>query len=105
MASAGGGARVPAVTVLLYGAFREFAGGRRSETVQAATVREALEGLVRACPELRERLRDEHGRLREHLNVFANDEEIRRIDGEATALRDGDVVHVIPAVSGGEGER
>ena len=49
----------------------------------------------------RERLRDESGRLREHLNVFHNEEEIRRLQGEATPLRDGDTVHVMPAVSGG----
>lgn len=89
------------VTVLLYGAFRDFAGGRRRASVEAESVAEALAHLVDEVPSLRERLRDEHGRLREHLNVFANDEEIGRLDGERTALREGDVVHVIPAVSGG----
>lgn len=87
--------------MLLYGAFRDFAGGRRGAEVEASTVAEALEGLVRECPQLGERLRDERGRLREHLNVFANEEEIRRLAGESTGLRDGDVVHIIPAVSGG----
>ena len=88
------------VTVLLHGAYRDFAGASRAE-VDAATVREALDGAVAAYPSLRERLRDERGRLREHLNVFANAEDVRRLDGEATALRDGDVVHLIPAISGG----
>ncbi len=92
---------MPRVTVLLYGAFRDFAGGKRRASVDAASVADALERLVEECPSLRERIRDEHGRLREHLNVFANDEEIRRLGGERTALRDGDVVHVIPAISGG----
>lgn len=90
----------PSVTVLLYGAFRDFAGGRRA-VVEASTVREALDAAVARFPALRERLRDEHGSLREHLNVFANEDEIRRLDGERTALQDGDVVHIIPAVSGG----
>lgn len=95
---------VPRVTVLLYGAFREFAGGRKRATVEAGTVGEALDRVVDACPGLRERLRDEHGRIREHTSVFANEEEIRRLEGEGTALRDGDMLHIIPAVSGG-GER
>lgn len=90
------------VTVRLYGAFREFAGGRKSAALDAATVGEALDRLVEICPELRERLRDERGRLREHTNVFANAEAIGALDGERTALRQGDEVHVIPAVSGGE---
>ena len=89
------------VTVLLHGAYREFAGGRGKATVEAESVGEALERLVEQLPSLRERVRDEHGRLREHLTVFANDEEIRRLDGERTSLREGDVVHLIPAISGG----
>lgn len=92
---------MPRVTVLLYGAFRDFAGGRRRTVVEASSVREALEATVAALPSLRERLRDEHGKLREHLNVFANEEEIRRLRGEDTRLTDGDMVHIIPAVSGG----
>jgi molybdopterin converting factor small subunit len=93
---------VAKVTVRLHGAFREFAGGARSAAVDATDVAGALAGLVAQHPTLAERLRDEHGRLREHLNIFANDEDLRFLDGERTALRDGDVVHIVPAVSGGE---
>ena len=88
------------VTVLLRGAYRDFAGRSRLE-VEASTVAEALERAVSECPALAERVRDEHGRLREHLSVFANEEDIRRLDGESTPLHDGDVVHLIPAISGG----
>lgn len=89
------------VTVLLYGAFREMAGGRKRASVEATSVGGALDRLVEVCPGLRERLRDEHGRLREHLSVFANDEAIGRLEGERTRVADGDTVHVIPAISGG----
>lgn len=92
------------VTVRLHGAFSELAGGARSAGVEAADVAGALAGLVAAYPALAERLRDEHGKLREHVNLFANDEDIRHLDGERTALRDGDIVHIVPAVSGGEGD-
>ena len=89
------------VTVRLHGAFRGFAGGARSTTVEASDVASALAALVRAHPGLAERLRDEHGRLREHVQLFANAEDVRHGDGERTALRDGDVLEVVPAVSGG----
>ncbi len=89
------------VTVRLHGAFSDFAGGTRKVTLEAATVGEALDRLPDSVPGLRERIRDEHGRIREHLNVFHNEEEIRRLQGERTSLRDGDVVHLMPAVSGG----
>lgn len=89
------------VTIRLYGAFSDFAGGARRATVDGGTVGMALDALAAAHPSLRERLRDEHGRLREHLTLFVNAEDIRFLSGEATPVREGDVVHVIPAVSGG----
>lgn len=90
------------MTVKLHGAFSQFAGGARSATVEAQDIATALAALVEKYPSLAERMRDEHGRLREHVNIFANDEEMRFLDGERTALRDGDTVHIVPAVSGGE---
>ena len=90
------------VTVKLHGAFSEFAGGARSAVVEAGDVASALAALVARYPSLAERLRDEHGRMREHVNIFANDENMRYLDGERTALRDADIVHIVPAVSGGE---
>ncbi len=89
------------VTVRLYGAYSEFAGGARKAAVRGDTLRGALDDLVTAHPALRERLRDEHGRLREHLSVYVNKDDVRFLDGEATPVRDGDVIHLIPAVSGG----
>ena len=87
--------------VLLHGAYRSFAGGARDVTLDAATLREALEALVRAHPSLAERLRDEHGRLRAHLSLFVNQDDARFLGGEDAALADGDIVHVLPALSGG----
>ena len=86
----------------LHGAYSEFAGGARSATLEATDIAGALAALVERYPSLAERLRDEHGMLREHLHIFANEEEMRYLDGERTALRDGDIVHIVPAVSGGE---
>jgi molybdopterin synthase sulfur carrier subunit len=93
---------VAKVTVKLHGAFSEFAGGARSATVEAVDIASALAGLVERYPSLTERLRDEHGKMRPHVNIFANEEDMRYLDGERSALRDGDTVHIVPAVSGGE---
>lgn len=89
------------VTVRLYGAYSEFAGGSRQATIPASDLGAALDALVAVHPALRERLRDEHGRLREHLSVYVNKDDVRFLEGEATPVHDGDVIHVIPAVSGG----
>lgn len=93
--------RRPAVRMLLHGAFRGFAGGARDVTLDATTIREALDSLVRTHPTLAERLRDERGTLRPHLALFINQEDARLLGWEDAPLHDGDTVHVIPALSGG----
>lgn len=92
---------MPRVKVRLHGVFSEFAGARAAD-VDAETVGAALDALGARFPTLRERLRDEHGKLRQHIGVFAGGEEMRHRDGESTALADGDTVHIVPAMSGGE---
>ncbi len=89
------------VKVLLHGAWRSFAGGAKEVTLDAATLREALDALAEKHPSLKERLRDEHGKLRPHLALFVNDEDARLLGWENASLKDGDVLHVIPALSGG----
>jgi len=44
---------------------------------------------------------DETGRVRRHLNVFVNSDNVRDLDGLDTVLKSGDVVTILPAVSGG----
>jgi molybdopterin converting factor small subunit len=87
--------------MLLHGVFRGFAGGAREIPLDAGTVGEALDGLVRTHPSLAERLRDERGKLRPHLALFINADDARLLGWEEAPLREGDIVHVIPAVSGG----
>lgn len=89
------------VTVRLHGAFSDMAGGARRVTLDAGTVGEALDLLPDELPGLRERIRDEQGRIRQHLNVFRNEDEIHRLQGEGTPLREGDVLTLVPAMSGG----
>ena len=103
MSNSAPAARRSEVKVLLHGAWRAFAGGAREVRVDAATLRDALAGLALAHPSLKERLRDEHGKLRPHLALFVNDEDARLLGWEDAALRPGDIVHIIPALSGGTG--
>ncbi len=93
--------RRPNVRMLLHGVYRGFAGGARDVALDAGTIREALDALVRAHPSLSERLRDERGKLRPHLALFINQDDARLLGWEDAPLHDGDIVHVIPAVSGG----
>jgi sulfur-carrier protein len=44
---------------------------------------------------------DETGAVRRHLNVFVNADNVRDLNGMDTKLTPGDVLTILPAVSGG----
>lgn len=67
----------------------------------AGTVKELVAALERDYPGIKERLCDESGKLRRFLNFYVNDEDIRFLKMEATPLKDGDEVSIIPAIAGG----
>ena len=67
----------------------------------ARTVRAALEWLEHNQPRLYRNLCDETGKVRRHLNIFVNTENVRDLAGVDTTLKAGDVVTFLPAVSGG----
>lgn len=92
-----------AVTFYIPTYLAAFAGDRNSVTVNAApaTVREALESLWKVHPGLRDRIVDEQGEVRQHINVFVGNECIRFTGGLATAVPDGAELMIVPAVSGG----
>jgi molybdopterin synthase sulfur carrier subunit len=65
------------------------------------TLREVLANLEERYPGIRERLYDDEGALRRFVNVYVNDEDIRFLKGEDTALSDGDEISIVPAIAGG----
>ncbi len=69
--------------------------------VRASSVRDLIDSLNKTFPGIKERICDESGNVRRFVNIFLNDEDIRFLDKEATALKEGDVVSIIPAIAGG----
>ncbi|MCX7824444.1 MAG: MoaD/ThiS family protein [Verrucomicrobiae bacterium] len=76
---------------------------RNQDTVNmtGATVGEVLAALERRFPGVEQRLRDEQGRVRPYVNIFANDEDIRFLRGLETPVKDGDEITIVPALAGG----
>lgn len=89
--------------VVLPGYLGEIVGGRGRVTLPGApvTVGEALAALVAAHPGLRDRIQDEQGVVRTHVNVFVDGVSIRDTGGLATPLTARAEIRVLPAVSGG----
>lgn len=69
--------------------------------IEAKTIDEMLAGLEKAHPGIKERLCDAEGKLRRFVNVYVNEEDIRFLQGQETALKAGDDISIIPAIAGG----
>ena len=89
------------VNVRIPSILRNLTNGKETIAVTAATIDEALAALEKAHPGIRARLCDDAGKLRRSLNVFVGEEDIRFLDGQVTALKDGDLVDIVPAIAGG----
>jgi sulfur-carrier protein len=83
--------------VCVRGPLRKLAGDRAEHRLEGSTVVELLRALELRHPDLRGWIVDERGRIRRHINVFIDGER----GDEGTAVRSGDRVEVIPAITGG----
>lgn len=73
--------------------------------VAAKNVKELLDALERQYPGIKGRLCDETGRVRRFVNIYLNEEDIRFLNQEATSLKEGDEVSIVPAIAGGSLKR
>jgi len=76
-------------------------GAREVELDSAEDLGTVVRKLDTSFPGIGGRIVDDQGRIRAHVNIFVNSENSRELGREKTKLRDGDVVHILPAVSGG----
>src|SRR6202030_1359257 len=80
---------------------RQYVGKHSTVEVKGGTVAEAMAELVAQHPEVRRHLYTEDGKLRAFVNLYLNDEDIRYLQKEATALKDGDNISIVPSIAGG----
>jgi MoaD family protein len=90
-----------AVKVMIPTPLRGYAGKQESVEVQAATVGEALNALTAKHGELKKHLYSDDGRLRSFVNVYVNDEDIRYLQKDQTAVKAGDTISIVPSIAGG----
>ena len=91
-----------AVRVRIPTPLRSLTKGAADVQVNADTVTDLIEDLERQYPGLRDRLVEENGELRRFINIYVNQEDIRFLQGEKTALKEGDEVVIVPAIAGGQ---
>lgn len=90
-----------AVTVRIPTQLRNLSGGAGEVALEPGTVGEVLQALEATHPGFGERLFDDTGALRRFVNVFVAEEDIRFLDGIDTAVGEGQVLSIVPAVAGG----
>lgn len=90
-----------AVKVMIPSPLRSLTQGASEIEVEGGTIAEVINNLDRAYQGMRERLCDEQGKLRRFVNMYVNEEDVRFLQGESTAVKAGDTISIIPAIAGG----
>jgi molybdopterin synthase sulfur carrier subunit len=89
------------IAIHIPAALRGCCAGAAELSLPASSVRAALEEIERRHPALYRSVCDETGAVRRHVNLFVNTSHMRDREGLDTALAPGDVITIMPAVSGG----
>ena len=70
-------------------------------TAEGATISDIFNNLETQFSGIKERICEEDGSPRRFINIYVNEEDIRFLDGEKTAVKEGDEISIIPAIAGG----
>jgi sulfur-carrier protein adenylyltransferase/sulfurtransferase len=90
-----------AVNILIPTALRNYTGGEDTVTVEASSVKSALDALTEKYPNLKKHLYNDEGQLRHFVNIYVNDEDIRYLEKNETPIKDGDTLSIVPSIAGG----
>jgi len=84
------------------GPLRRLSEGQMTVTVEATDLGSAIDALEQRYPGFKDRLLDPQGQLRQFVNVYLNDEDIRLGAGLAAKVSEQDEISIVPAVAGGQ---
>ena len=88
-------------TIKIPPVLRPSTGGEREVSADGADVGEVLRALATQHPATQSQLFGEDGALNRYVNVYPNDEDVRVLDGLATAVKAEDTLVILPAMAGG----
>jgi adenylyltransferase/sulfurtransferase len=87
--------------ILIPTPLRQYVDKKDAVEVSGSTVGELLHALTQQHPELRRHLFNDEGKLRSFVNVYVNDEDIRYLNKDATPVKEGDTISIVPSIAGG----
>jgi MoaD family protein len=94
-------ATAPVIQVRVTAVLQKLTGGQKSLEARGATVSEVFDDIEANHPGFKAQMYGEDGKLQRFVNVYLNDEDIRYTGGVETAIREGDVLDILPALAGG----
>jgi molybdopterin synthase sulfur carrier subunit len=89
------------VTVKIPTVLRKHTDGNATIEASGGDVKELIHDIVRQYPDFKDKVLSDDGQLHRFINVYANDEDVRYLEGVSTKVSDGDTVAILPAVAGG----
>ena len=89
------------VLIEIPSALKQYVNNQDEVEVDGSSVEEALDSLCTQFTELKPNLFDENGTVRNFINVYLNDDDIRYGNGMNTAVKEGDRIQIVPSVAGG----
>jgi len=93
-----------AVSILVPAALRAYTERQAEIEVKGGTAGEAIADLAGKYPDIRKHIYKDDENLRDFINVYLGDTNIKELNGLATPLKDGDTIMLVPAIAGGLGE-
>jgi molybdopterin synthase sulfur carrier subunit len=84
------------------GPLRRLSAGEMTVKVDAADLGSAIDALDHRYPGFKDRLLDDKGQLRQFVNVYLNDEDVRLGAGLKAKVSEQDEISIVPAVAGGQ---
>lgn len=89
-----------AIKVRIPTPLQKLTNGNAEVECNAKNISELLDAIEKDYPGMKDRLSEE-GRVRRFINIYVNEEDIRFMEKEATVLKDGDTISIVPAIAGG----
>jgi len=90
-----------AITIIVPGALQTYTGNQEQIEVEGGTIGDALNALSQTYPEVRKHLYNDAGQLRNFVNVYVGSEDMRSLQGVATALKGDEELSIVPSIAGG----
>ena len=89
------------VLIEIPSALKQYVNNLDEVEVDGSSVEEVLNSLCKQFTELKPNLFDGDGKVRNFINVYLNDDDIRYADGMKSVVKDGDSIQIVPSISGG----